>query len=549
MIGTIQENLKMDKAQEIEMTRAQREYRNYANGLYSLKENKSKIRYLEKNLNQNQKEKISINTQLYVAFGSTHVKLYEENMHDVEMHVDCQEKTQNIINVTKTQINHLNMQIKRTERGIHDLKMNCTSDLQHNEKLQNATKILNMLENRVNVAKNRECMIISENNNLRNIINNMLFDRALFNKLWQRMVERLAYDKKFFIDMVERAILAFNQGTDLCNKLDAIREKGDRDKNLHIREILDLLRKLDADHKTQVFLSVKGANRKLSDLENREYKRREEFRDYHIKTTDLYNKIISKIIKFSNSGNIETALDQFNKREDAFFAHFNYMNELMYQIELLNESTKQIYGEINIVRNQNQRQEMNQFNELESLKLKLFEEKELTLNELTAQDNYDKNVHQLLTKFHEIFKILKCDDQNLFSLLGDHSNITIFNVKKFLTILEERLNLILSYVYHIERSDPSTEDAAGGFIVRDVDRIKDDQIRIEDIVVVQQCAECAEGVEVNRYDEEIVWPLDVSEIKDKVRDKVRAPEIQYRLHNISKCRLPRSRMIVNKRYQ
>lgn len=545
----IQENLKMDKYQEIEMTRAQREYRNYANGLYSLKENKSKIRYLEKNLNQNQKEKISINTQLYVAFGSTHVKLYEENMHDVEMHVDCQEKTQNIINVTKTQINHLNMQIKRTERGIHDLKMNCTSDHQHNEKLQNATKILNMLENRVNVAKNRECMIISENNNLRNIINNMLFDRALFNKLWQRMVERLAYDKKFFIDMVDRAILAFNQGTDLCNKLDAIREKGDRDKNHHIREILDLLRKLDADHKTQVFLSVKGANRKLSDLENREYKRREEFRDYHIKTTDLYNKIIGKIVKFSNAGNIATALDQFNKREDAFFAHFNYMNELMYQIELLNESTKQIYGEINQIRSSNQKQEMNQFNELESLKLKLFEEKEITLNDLTAQDNYDKNVHQLLTRFHEIFKILKCDDQNLFSLLGDHSNITIFNVKKFLTILEERLNLILSYVYHIERSDPSAEDATGGFVVRDVDRITDDQIRIEDIVVVQQCAECAEGVEVNRYDEEIVWPLNVSDIKDKVRDKVKAPEIQYRLHNISKCRLPRSRMIVNKRYQ
>lgn len=251
MIG-IQENLKMDKSQEIEMTRAQREYRNYANGQYSLKENQNKIRYLEKNLKQNEKEKISIKTQLYVAFGTTHVKLYEENLNNVEMHVDCQEKTQNLINVTKTQINHLNMQIKRTERGIHDLKMNCTSDHQHNQKLQNATKILNILENRVNVAKNRECMIISENNNLRNIINNMLFDRALFNKLWQRMVERLAYDKKFFIDMVERAILAFNQGTDLCNKLDAIREKGDRDKNFHIREILDLLRKLDADHKTQV---------------------------------------------------------------------------------------------------------------------------------------------------------------------------------------------------------------------------------------------------------------------------------------------------------
>lgn len=547
MIRNIQENLKMDKSQEIEMTRAQREYRNYANGLYSLNENKSKIRYLKKNLKQNQKEKISINTQLYVAFGSTHVKLYEENMRDVEKHVDCQEKMQDIIDVTKTQINHLNMQIKRTERGIHDLKMNSTSDHQHYGKLQNATKTLNMLENRVNVSKNRESMIISDNNNLRNIINNMLFDRALFNKLWQRMIERLAYDKKFFIDMVERAILAFNQGTDLCNKLDAIRDKGMRDKNHHIREILDLLRKLDSDHKAQVFLSVKGAYRQLSDLENREYKRRQEFRDYHIETTDLYNGIIEKIIKFSNAGNITNALDQFNKREDAFFAHFNYMNELNYQIKLLNESTKHIYGVTDSIRNSNQRNEMNQINELDSLKSKLIEEKETTLNELTKQTDCDKNVHQLLTKFHEIFKILKCDDKQLFSLLGDHNNITIFNVKKFLTILEERLNLILSYVYHIERSD-STEDDAG-FIVRNVDRNIDDPIPIEDIVVVQQCAECAEGVEVNRYDEEIVWPLNVADIKDRVRDKVRAPEIQYRLHNISKCRLPRSRMIVNKRYQ
>jgi coiled-coil domain-containing protein 63/114 len=38
-------------------------------------------------------------------------------------------------------------------------------------------------------------------------------------------------------------------------------------------------------------------------------------------------------------------------------------------------------------------------------------------------------------------------------------------------------------------------------------------------------------------------------IKEKLKEKVKAPEMQYRLHTISKCRLPRSRMIANRRYQ
>ena len=70
-------------------------------------------------------------------------------------------------------------------------------------------------------------------------------------------------------------------------------------------------------------------------------------------------------------------------------------------------------------------------------------------------------------------------------------------------------------------------------IVKNVQRNLDHPVSIEDIVLMQQCAECAEGEDVNRYDEEIIYPMNFEAIKEKVWHKVQAPDMVYRLHNIS----------------
>lgn len=539
------DQLKLDKSNEQELTRYQREYRNFANGRYAIKEDKSKARYLEKNLEQSKKERKTINTQLYVAMGSTNVEFYETKMKEVELHVNCQEGLKKHIDTTKIQLEHLHNQIKRVERSIYDLNMNSVSEHQYKTDLAKAPIMLEILENKVNVSKKRECETIAINARLRSLIDHMLYDRALFNILWKRMIVKLAHDKKFYVDMVERAILAFNQGADLCNELDALRDQGQRDKKVHVQDMMGMLRRLDADSKIKEFLGNKGQTRVLQDLEKREYDRRDMFRRNHQRTLGLYNAVLSKIKKFSGFNEIEKVIAKFNRHEDEYFAHFNYMNELNHQVESLTVSLDDLYEGIDAFREYNEKKELYEKKKIQTLTEELSQQTKLAEAKLKEQSDFDVHLMELLNSVTVIFRILKCDSKPMESLLGDHTKVTKFNIKRFMTILESRLNTIIAYIYTSERRKNLTDTT---FIVRSVERPKVEPTPIEDVVLVQQCAECAEGEDVNRYDEEIVLPMELKDIKEKLHDKIKAPEMQYRLHNISKCRLPRSRTIVNRRY-
>lgn len=147
----------------------------------------------------------------------------------------------------------------------------------------------------------------------------------------------------------------------------------------------------------------------------------------------------------------------------------------------------------------------------------------------------------------DLFARLGCDRERLDRQLGDQRLATEFNVSGYLAVLEARLNEVLNFVYQADREAGGRLDPKR-LVVRGVQRNKDAPTHITDVVLVQQCAECAEG-DVNRYDEKVVLPMERPEVLASVREKTVTPEIQYRLHNLSKCRLPRSRALMSKRFQ
>lgn len=544
-----EERLKIDRADEKELTRLQGIYRNYANNKFAVREDKNQTNNLLKNLEQAKRERRDVRTQLAVATGSVHCIETENQMATIELHVSAQESIQHQIEDMKTQVSHIRMQLKRLDAARFELSKIATTDLQFELTMLRMRKTREMLENRLDVRKKQECAQVAVNNKLRAYIDHMLFDRALFNKFWQKMILELSFDKKFLIDMVDRAVLAFNQGTDLCNHLDVLMEKSDRDKKTHITEMLDIIRKLDADSKQSTFLRVKGQTRVLNDLEPREYKRREKFRQEHATRTKFYKLIIDKVVQYLGVRDIKAAIDKFNKSDNEYFAHFNYMNNLNHQVEFLNECLNRIYNNIDGLREYNHNKELLQVQTIETLDAELEAKKKLTL-EISVDDL--QSADRLATYMHtinDLFATLKCDRTSLDVILCDQTKTTTHNVNQYLSLLESRLNEVLNYVYYAERNpDKKIASAKGIKYVRSASRLHTEPTLQEDIVLAQQCAECAEG-EVNRYDEEIVYPMEKDEVLAKVRVKTESPEIQYRLHNLSKCRLPRCRILTNKRYQ
>lgn len=545
---TAEEQLKIDRFDEKELTRLQGNYRNYANNKFAVREDKNQTTNLMKNLEQAKRERRDVRTQLAVATGSMHCIETENQMATIELHVSAQEAIQHQIDEMKTQVSHIRMQLKRLDAARFALSKQATTDLQFETNMQRLRKNREMLENRLDVSKKLECAQVALNTKLRAYIDHMLYDRSLFNKLWQKMILQLSFDKKFLMDMVDRAVLAFNQGADLCNQLDVLMEKSDRDKKMHITDMIDMIRKLDADAKQSTFLRTKGQTRELLDLEPREYKRRDKLRQEHKTRTIFYKKIIEKVVKFLGVTDIKQAIDTFNKSDNEYFAHFNYMNNLNHQVEFLNECLHRIYHDIDGLREYNVNKELLQHQTIETLGTEL-ETKQKRTAEISEENT--KSAERLatyLSTINALFVTLKCDRSTLDVLLCDQTNTTTHNVQYYLSLLESRLNEVLNYVYYDERNPESKIQQTKTKFVRSAAREHTNPTVLEDIVLVQQCAECAEG-EVNRYDEEIVYPMEKDEVLAKVRVKTEAPEIQYRLHNLSKCRLPRSRLLANKRYQ
>lgn len=535
----------LDKFNENELTRKQQKYRNCANRKCTNKTEQNEINATEKNLQIHSQELYQINACLSVAMATTHVQQYEKNMKQLEQHCDAQEQIQNQLNAVKMEIKHINMQLKRIDRHRIKVAAKAVSDHAYATKLVKSQKNYERFEDRLDASKKQEQMLITKNVHFKSIIDTLLHDRALFNKLWKKMIDQLSHNKKFLIDRIEGAVLAFNKGADLCHKLESLREKGVRDKKMDVIKMRDMVRQLDANEKMSEFLGNKGNRRELNDLEEREYKRRKIFCDQHNRTTEMYVDILQKVNDYYGVRHIQAAGEKFHQRDHEYFGHFNYMNDLNDKIEYLNASLSTIHRSINEHRKKNDMDANDRQKKLMAL-TDAYSSSQSTSQQVNFELEESKiELNSYFESIGELFQILRCDAAKLNAKLGDNSKVTQFNVNQYLSILEKRLNDVLNYVYYAQ--EPNSD--RNKLIVRSVAKKKIEPTHIEEIVLLQQCAECAEGEDVNRYDEEIVLPLEKNEIRKKVRVKVQAPEMQYRLHNISKCVLPRSKQLVNKRYQ
>lgn len=164
-----------------------------------------------------------------------------------------------------------------------------------------------------------------------------------------------------------------------------------------------------------------------------------------------------------------------------------------------------------------------------------------------VRESNDQRLDSLLKGIETLFKLSQCDASPLMVLLGNHSHVDLVNVRRFLKILERRIFDITASVYVLERRDESK--VFGDYVVKQIEKICEWPTELNDIVLTQQCPECAEGEAFNMDEagDGGVAVHTVEEAKQKLYEKVAQPEMQYRLHSISQCRLPRSRILAAKR--
>jgi coiled-coil domain-containing protein 63/114 len=389
----------------------------------------------------------------------------------------------------------------------------------------------------------------NENYKLRNLIKDMLFDRTLFNFYWNKIVNNLRDRRKFLLDMIERSNQAFNQGADFLDNLKKLQSRRAADREFHVSEMINMERKIDANQIMNLFLGGKGKKRVMAPLEAREIRRRDDFKSEYSERLNLYNGVIENIKKLTGVPDIKNAVDFYMREENEGFQFYTYLNEMNHQIEYLTSNYSKYSMEVWTSQDYYSRKLKYFEQRIDDLHKQLHDEINKTLALKDDRDKYDSNIAVFLDTIFEILKILKCDCSSVEKLLADHKKVTVFNMQTFLTLLENRMNEILAYVYCDQRknsADIIVDDAK--LTVKSLKRTQEERLCIEDVITTQQCAECAEGEDVNRYDEKTVYPLDHEAIEEIMREKVKAPGMTFRLHNLSKCNLPRSGVIMGRRY-
>ncbi|KAM8707429.1 hypothetical protein ACLKA7_011505 [Drosophila subpalustris] len=527
-----------------ELGKRQREYKKLLSSKVKTRNETIIDASYENTIDRLEEEKNDLRAQIWVAAGSTHIKKDSRYLGQIRCHVECQENLAEDITKLKTSIANMEREISRVRKQIYNLNRLTVPEQQHQAHVARVRKKMVILENSLEVGVRQECGFTAANAELREQLIRILNHRTFFNDSYTKMVQKLNSDKKYLIDLIEYALNTFDGCIDVYEKIDKITKREAKERELRRIELQGIMRKVAADADNSAFVECKGRERVLADLQPKEYKRRDEFRRKHNKKINLYNSVLKKILDYTHSNNVEEVIDKFQQQESLYYSFFNYANEMSYHITLLNNSVNRLFEDIIELKRENSNTLQDQINLINFLEEQVSQKQASNIALNKTRENNDSRLENLLQGIEMLCDMCSVDTSPLADLLGDHTHVNLVNVERFVKLLEARIQDIVASVYVFERQDEGNID----YVVKQIEKICELPTDLNDIVLTQQCPECAEGEAFNIDDGgDGVAIHTVKEAKQKLYEKITQPEMQYRLHSISQCRLPRSRMLAAKR--
>ncbi|KAH1020898.1 hypothetical protein HUJ04_010488, partial [Dendroctonus ponderosae] len=222
-------------------------------------------------------------------------------------------------------------QIQMVKKKTLDLAAQQISDDKYQERVLKGEQTVQTLENKLEVQVKKFCAICSDNK----FITFYLNERTEFNKIWAKLIKNLCIGKKFMIDLIEQATIAYDQREEWVSKLQFLRTKAHNELVAHIQEMREMQRKRDNDVKLQEFFATKGQKRFLKDLEDIYLKKRQKNKALIEVNLENYLNLLIAIREFAHIDHIPEIAKEFLNQEEENFAKFKYVNDLNKQMEEL----------------------------------------------------------------------------------------------------------------------------------------------------------------------------------------------------------------------
>nr|XP_032523393.1 golgin subfamily A member 6-like protein 22 [Danaus plexippus plexippus] len=412
---------------------------------------------------------------------------------------------------------------------------------------------LSSTENKLEAAMCRFNMVQCENIRIREEIEHMLQDRAIFNQAWDRMQSVLMRGKKFLFEVFESTALAYDQRDEWCSKLRSMKEKGRMDQMVQIQEMKDLQKAFDHEMKLYQFLARKGVIRINKIEEERQLAKKEKEEDDYKKEYERYANTINEINDHTQEYNINKIIETFVRREHDNWSLYELLTQYCAENELLRRSLDGIKNNSHDRRDWNDKMEEERQVKIKELREKLAEQKKRTEEKRIRLAETNKIIEDTMNKVNDIFTMLNCSLEPFENLLGDKQPTTRRLNLTFCLITEEIKELV-QITYYYERYMQRKPEAHRSRLRRYT--VHPEHVRtwsapsINLLVPAEPCPVCVEARWFSRVCDELERPFTHDQCLSALDELARDPAFvrSDRIHALTDCRVPASRAVLARRY-
>ncbi|KAK2177505.1 hypothetical protein NP493_594g00019 [Ridgeia piscesae] len=190
---------------------------------------------------------------------------------------------------------------------------------------------IGIFENRVQQATVNLDTQLTLNRKLRDEIDHLRHERSLYGDLYKRLSAELQHSKEELTATIGTSTEAFEKRDEAHNKMATLKERREKDMQLHNSEMKELLRIISHDEKCKEFIRIKNNERTEYKLEKakrvqEEHERRGPAADRIL--LDTYDTAFNNIYDYTKEEDVNVVIDNYTQKVEENYALYNYANEL-----------------------------------------------------------------------------------------------------------------------------------------------------------------------------------------------------------------------------
>ncbi|XP_013383597.1 coiled-coil domain-containing protein 63-like [Lingula anatina] len=484
-----------ESLQEMELARLQRQLR-IMEGDRKAYQEKSVFIIKKQNaeINALTKENEEINKDLMQALSDKKCAQDMYNTEQLQLLIQSTDDYKALVDGEKLKIAQMDAQIRAMEEKICHQRMTMGGLYNSATKANATSKRLRVLENRLDKAMVNLNKQLATNAKLREEIDHLRQERAVFDNLHKKLSAELQQSKDKVMEIIAEATAAYDSRDDANNKMLSLQERTERDEAHYHVEMKDLQRMIKNDESLREFMTIKDHDRMEYKLMEMAKKKKmacdvfvsdvlgvmqqaqktstqilNKFKEWEntvskgldadkaiaqnqekIKT---YEEAFERIKTATGEQDIDVIVKQFIEKEGENFALFNYANEVNHEVELLNEEISAIKEDINRFKSEEAT--------VDNSREKMLKELQISIQKATAQTEksqqrlkeVNKSMENLRQQIGAMFSSTGCDDKPIREMLGAGVGITDSNVMMYLGLIEQRTNEVLAVKEYLEMKE------------------------------------------------------------------------------------------------